>query len=238
MQSLKVYIGDFKTLKEVFNHPDVQGRANPQIHEVNRVHVSDPNAVTMTVDCDPNFSVLRRAARSTWSPGAAWHSRKHRGVVVGAEKFDPQSSQGRWLWQGWHGGGHCRGARSIHSFSENIFWETFRDQPKVQPPPDQHLVEAGFQWTVWVWRAPVGGDAWEGDTALPSHQLPGGKDYVGLPLDGEICTPATIAEKGQVSCDLGGHVINDAKKYLGSRDYAWHEHAKGLDRYGRKTLIW
>ena len=37
MQSLKVYIGDFKTLKEVFNHPDVQGRANPQIHEVNRV---------------------------------------------------------------------------------------------------------------------------------------------------------------------------------------------------------
>ena len=32
--SLKVYIGDFKMLKEVFNNPDAQGRAIPQIHEV------------------------------------------------------------------------------------------------------------------------------------------------------------------------------------------------------------
>ena len=37
MQPLKVYIGDFKILKEVFNHPDVQGRANPQIHEVDKL---------------------------------------------------------------------------------------------------------------------------------------------------------------------------------------------------------
>ena len=32
--SLKVYIGDFKMLKEVFNNPDAQARAIPQIHEV------------------------------------------------------------------------------------------------------------------------------------------------------------------------------------------------------------
>ena len=34
---MKVYIGDFKMLKEVFNHPDVQGSANPQIHEVDKL---------------------------------------------------------------------------------------------------------------------------------------------------------------------------------------------------------
>ena len=53
-----MYIGDFKILKEVFNHPDVQGRANPQIHEVDKL--VEPFDLLHRISSDPTFKIVTK----------------------------------------------------------------------------------------------------------------------------------------------------------------------------------
>ena len=59
-----MYIGDFKILKEVFNHPDVQGRANPQIHEVDKL--VEP-ITFQNMSTDPTFKTIIQSYRLSQS---------------------------------------------------------------------------------------------------------------------------------------------------------------------------
>ena len=77
-------------LKEVFNHPDVQGRANPQIHEVEKLveqfdlleYLSDPTFAIVTKD--PMLQIIAEQR------GVARCDHEHRRSVDGAK--NPQGS--------------------------------------------------------------------------------------------------------------------------------------------------
>ena len=49
-------------------------------------------------------------------------SRRH---VDGAKTIHSPGSQGLWLWEGWHGGGHHGGTLTVHCTAQDICWTAY-----------------------------------------------------------------------------------------------------------------